>query len=462
MSKLSDWNKTKLAARMKAKETRPEKPRFGEEANLNTHLTNMEKGMTDINKPANDSYDTMQKRWDQGKSGGGDTFIDGLKAGVQRGSLIEDKKRMKKYSEGMEKLKAMVEDTNQRLYQEEKTDSARRSLEPRVYAYLEQAKQMAPDKRRAYIQGAMDEYNKLAGTDYRIAAVDDMEPWKVTVMDGGQAEVMNLMEFVKNNPEKELDLYLKSNEADNIERDAISQDAMSQQLNNAKMSKYTKEADLAQNAMLNKQEMQQSGKLPEGALMFDEITDKAEKKHRFEQLKVEAEKLEPTRKAMDALNDMENIFEKYPGLSTSFARWAESNKDGVFNNFLKTIVNQDERAASQELDKHAATLSLGTISQFKGQRPTDILKKLIAETNPSGKFTPGAFKIIKDKYMREFETQFERSTEANKGWENRYFPSYKNIGKKNENAIIQSIKSKDPSITDADIAEAQRRLNAGK
>lgn len=464
MSKRAEWEREKLKARMQAKSVKPEKPRYGEEASINTSIFNAKNSMPKAGEADQELFSNLQKNWDAGPNrDSGDALLDGFKSGMKSGSITEDKKRMDQYVAGMEKLKGMVSDTNERLYKEEKLDGARRSLEPRVFAYKEQANSMTPNDRLSYLRNAFKEYNQLAGTNYEPIATDAGEPWKVTFADGDEIQRLNLLTFIKSTQEQELDVYLKSNEANNIERMAINQDNAESQLRNAKMSKYTKEAELAQNTMNKKQEMIQSKQMPEGSLMFDEITDKAEKKFRLQELKDDMEKLKPTEAAIEALDKMDDIFTKYPGISTSMAKWAQSKDDTLIGNFLKNIVNKDERDAVLELEKHAATLTVGTIQQFKGQRPTDVLKKLFKDTNPNSSFTKGAFLPIKNQYMAPLMKQKDKSLESENAWKNRYFSSYANIGKKPAAPITpQEIQAQDPSITEADIAEAQRRLNGGK
>ena len=162
--------------------------------------------------------------------------------------------------------------------------------------------------------------------------------------------------------------------------------------------------------------------------MFDELPNH-EAKAWIDDLRVERDKGKEAKSGVSALDEMDKIFKSHPKISTSLAKWANSKGDSPFDNFIKSIVNQEQRNALLELEKHAATLSLGTIQQFKGQRPTDILKKLIKETNPGSNFTPEAFEPIKNQLKNKFNEQISRSEEANRGLMKRYVPTYEGVVK---------------------------------
>jgi len=476
MSKLAQWEMQKAKLRMNAAMTKPERPRFGEEVGLNKALFDMQTQMPNENKATVGLLDELQGNWDKGRKGGaGDALIAGIKAGINRKSLLEDKERAQKVTGAMEKLKGMVEDTNRQLWEQEKLANAKQAIAPRVMAFLEQSKQMDANARNVYLQRAMDEYNQKAGTDYKILSSDGAEPWKVTVSDGQESQFIDLMDFIKTPEEQKLQYYLKSNEVQNAERMMAQEDALNRNakqssigLHNAQAQKYQMQVDKQQALQQRREQLQQSGQLPQGAIFFDEIQEPAELKARIEDLKNEKEKLQPTEAGIKALDEMDNIFKKYPKLSTSLAKWANSKEDTLIGNFLKDVVNKDERNALLQLEKHAATLALGTIQQFKGQRPTDILKKLIKDTNPGSNFTYEAFVPIKNQYMQQFETQKAKSQEAMKGWNNRYFPAYESTyptqgeTSNSEQGVVNKLQALDPSLTPEMILEAQRRLNGGQ
>jgi hypothetical protein len=465
MSQYNQHLKEKENLKLKAMMARPEKPRYGDQINLSKHLAAADEHFdAQIRKEDKDSSEKMSKRW-EGNGGGsrGDAFIDGLQSGLNKGSILDDKKRMQKFNSGMKKMEGMLQHTNEELARQENLFNAKEAMKPRIAAYLETAKSMSPDSKALYVQRAMDEYNNLIGTNYKVASVDGVEPWKVTAMDGDQAEIIDLMDFIKTPQEKRLELYMNQPGYQQMEGSLKAEHNTDQALKGAMLQQRQGKANemnsnSPEGLQARKQELEASGKIPKGAMLFDEIKG-PELKYRLEAMKEEIGKLKGAEDGIRALDKMEEIFDKHPNIATSLARWSNAKKeDSLMGNFLKDFVNEEERDAVIELDKHAATLALGTIQQFKGQRPTDILKKLIKDTTPGGNFTKGAFKSIKPQYIGDFEKQKKKSLEEQKGFRNRYFPSHEE-----ESPVQQSVLQKaDPEKQKAMIAEAQRRLNAGQ
>ncbi|MGL4342571.1 MAG: hypothetical protein ACRCSZ_09215, partial [Lactococcus lactis] len=269
--------------------------------------------------------------------------------------------------------------------------------------------------------------------------------------------------------EKKYELYMNSNEMRMAEQAAIKENNMAMQrnksyidANNAKSGKY---GNVQSNDSIDeKNRLIESGIIPKGSMFFSEIDPKSQEfKARLEELKVEKEKLQPTKQGIKALDNMNDIFSKYPKISTSLANWANIKDDkSLAASVLKNFVNQDERAAIIELEKHAATLGLGVIGQFKGQRPTDILKKLIKESMPNGRFTKQAFDNIYSQYMETFNEQLERSDSAVNGWNGRYFPTYGNSEALNKNEEYKNIDKDSLLIRRQKLLERKNQLMQGQ
>lgn len=477
MAKLGNFKLEKAKILLGAANAKPERPRIKEQLELENSLLNTQKALTaDDKKIDNEMYGELSEKW-KGKGGGngGDALISGLTAGLKKGSFLEDKERYKKVMQFTEKMKGMVESQNEQLFQEEQLSNARNSVTPRIMAYLDSYKNMSPNDRKVYLQNTIEEYNNVAGTDYKIVDATGSEPWKVIVSDGMELAPLDFMEFIKMPDEKRAAYYLNSNEVKSYENELAQEDSLNRQIleNKARYSKYKADEKSPVNAQERKKQLAESGQLPEGAILFDELKG-PEFKQRLEDLKIEREKGKPAELGIEALNEMEKIFKNHPNISTSLAKWALSKNPGPWSNILRNASSQDDIDALLELEKHAGTLNLGTLSQFKGQRPTDVLKKLIASTNPGSNFTYKAFIPIKELYQKRFEEQIEKSNEAERGFDNRYFPSYS----KNKNAPTKSAEPAGqnkidmsevenklkaiPGLTQADIDEALKRVSSGQ
>ena len=427
MAKLADYRLNKVKQRMEAANSKPERPRINEQLGLEKTLLDLQKQSSEPERQIDAKmYGDLSQKWKGNHGGsGGDAFIGGLTAGIQKGSFSEDKARNKKVMDFTEKMKNMVEEQNVQLFKEEKLDKARNSVTPRIMAYLDTYKSMSPNDRKVYLQNTLEEYNGSAGTNYKLVDSAGSEPWKIIVSDGDEIRPLDLMSFIKTPEEKKLDYYYNSAENQQYEKELAQEDSLQRQNLESQIKYNTARANEKQpeNIQQKKQQLVESGEIPNGSLLFDELPQH-EAKAWVEDLRIERDKGKEAKNGVVALDEMDKIFKSYPKISTSLAKWANSKGDSPFDNFIKSVVNQDQRNALLELEKHAATLSLGTIQQFKGQRPTDILKKLIKETNPGSNFTPEAFEPIKNQLKNKFNEQIVRSDEANRGLMKRYVPTY--------------------------------------
>lgn len=440
MARLAKYNLSKVQEKMNAANTKPEKPRFGEQLGIEKTLHDMRSQDIDSNsKIDNEMYGELSEKWKgNGGGSGGDAFITGLTSGLKKGANSEEKNKNKEMIKFTETMRDMVSAQNQELFKQEKLSNARMSVTPRIMAYLDNYKTMSPSDRKVYLQNSLEEYNKSAGTNYKLIDTAGAEPWKVMVSNDGDIEPLDLMDFIKTPEEKKLDYYYKSAENNQYEKELAQEDNLERQVMQSKISsnqeiarqKHEKamreEENSPQKIQEKKQKMLESGEIPKGSLLFDELP-KHEAAGHFKNIMDERAKLNGAEEANYALDKMEKIFEEYPGISTSFAKWAEAGDDSAMNNFLRRMSNQDERAALQDLEKYAGKLNLGTIEQFKGTRPTDVLKKIMAATNPNSKFTAKAFREIKPDYVNQNNRQIARSKEADRAVLKRYVPTYEGV-----------------------------------
>ncbi len=459
MSKMADWRLEKAKLRMGAANAKPERPRVQEQLGLEKNLLELqEKNSAPDKEIDSEMYNKLSEKW-KGNEGGssGDALIEGLQAGLKKGSFAEDKARNKKVMEFTEQMKNMVAKQNEQLFQAEKLDNARQSVTPRIMAYLDGYKTMSPNDRNVYLRNTLEEYNQSAGTDYKLVDAFGSEPWKIIISDGGEPQPMDLMNFIKTPEEQKLNYYLNSNEAQQSERELQADDNLHRQnlQSQVKYNESRANEKQPQDIQEKKRNLIESGEIPEGALLFDEL-EGHELKLRLDEMKDEKAKGKDTNDALDALYEMGKILEKHPNISTSLAKWANSKDDTLAGNFINTIVNQDTRNALKELEKHAGTLAVGAIQQFKGQRPTDILKKLSASTVPNASFTYKAFVPIAEQIEKRLQKQSQRSLEAERGFMKRYVPTYQSKNSPTQAATENKTEAPSSSIGSLDAMKKQR------
>lgn len=412
---------------MNAANAKPERPRFEEQARLNKSVNDMQnESSSKSRKVQEDMYGELSEKW-KGQKGGssGDSFVTGLTAGLKEGSFMDDKKRSQQLIKFNEQMRDMVANQNIELFEKEKLHNAKQSMAPRIMAYLDKYQKMSPNDRKVYLQNSMDEYNKAADTDYKITDAIGSEPWKVIVSDGEGLQQIDLMEFIQTPEEQKLKYYLESEDAKGYEQELQNEDRLKREIleNNAASSKYKSEAQNPANIQEKKRALIESGKIPEGALLFEELPQGV-LKTRVKFMEDSVAKMKDTENGLEALYGIGKVLKDNPNISTSFAKWANEKDPGLATNFLREISDQKVRNALKELEKHADVLAVGAISQFKGQRPTDILKKLLAGTVPGKDFTYDAYQAIAPSIEKRYKKQLNESKENAKGFNYGYAPPF--------------------------------------
>jgi hypothetical protein len=228
MSQQSKWLQEKALMGWKIKSEKGKPADYSKQVSTMKSLMDMEKSASDEKKNPTLAAAAEHFKKPRHERGENEDLMHETFSRISREkSIVDDKERMAKYKTGMAKLHSMVESSNERLYTEEREDFAQKKITPRVNAYLEQSKTMTPDSRIAFLQRTMDDYNNAAGTDYRVLAVDGMEPWKATMSDAGkETEVVDLMSFIQNDQEKQYELFMKSNEIQGMEQQMQREDAL--------------------------------------------------------------------------------------------------------------------------------------------------------------------------------------------------------------------------------------------
>lgn len=140
-------------------------------------------------------------------------------------------------------------------------------------AYLDSYKSMSPNDRKVYLQNTLEEYNGSAGTNYKLIDSAGSEPWKIIISDGEEVRPLDLMGFIKTPEEKKLDYYYNSAENKQVERELQEEDYLNRQ-NLESQVKYNKaraEEKSPVGIQEKKQSLVESGEVPSGALLFDEL-----------------------------------------------------------------------------------------------------------------------------------------------------------------------------------------------
>lgn len=126
-----------------------------------------------------------------------------------------------------------------------------------------------------------------------------------------------------------------------------------------------------------------------------------------------------SKRTIDTINEMEQIFAEHPDIGSSFVNLLESEEGGISGKISRQLTRQfaSEKTltAVQRLRKLSADLNLSTVLGMPGKVATDLLKKQIQASAPGGNLTYDAFKAIAENWKKrahENINEFEKYQEA--------------------------------------------------
>ena len=109
-------------------------------------------------------------------------------------------------------------------------------------------------------------------------------------------------------------------------------------------------------------------------------------------------------RTIETVQNMRDIFEKHPNIGASFLNMIDNEEGKTENSFwnilTRQFVNQDELSAVQQLKKLSNDLNLSTVMGLPGRSGTDIMKKAIKASSPSGRLTHDSFNKIADSWSK--------------------------------------------------------------
>lgn len=164
----------------------------------------------------------------------------------------------------------------------------------------------------------------------------------------------------------------------------------------AKANRLSKEDAKLQKIADKKNKLISEGKIPEGALLWEEQTPGMISQNNKD-LQERRKEVRFAKEGMHTLQKMKELMLKKENkhLWNSFGKILDiaDNKDpSVWNNFLSSF-NQREITALQIMRKYTTKLGLYDLKSMGG-RPSDILKKAVFAATPSANMTPEAFDQI--------------------------------------------------------------------
>lgn len=111
-------------------------------------------------------------------------FTKGLEHSSKKGALHERKKDLDKYNKVMEYFEEVNNNAVERQQWEQRREQAKTAALPQVLSYIQNFAQYDPVTRQNVFNMALEEYNKIGDTHYKLDSIDGANPLKATISDG--------------------------------------------------------------------------------------------------------------------------------------------------------------------------------------------------------------------------------------------------------------------------------------
>lgn len=104
--------------------------------------------------------------------------------------------------------------------------------------------------------------------------------------------------------------------------------------------------------------------------------------------------------SIKAIHKMREVFEKYPNIGESWINMLNNGDDEeTWGKWIsKKINSREERAAMEILKKESSDLNLSTVLSVPGKSATDLLKRAIQSSSPTGTMTKEAFDTVANEW----------------------------------------------------------------
>ncbi len=407
MSNRTNRLREKENIKLKAALAKPQAPRYSEQVKLGKAAFDVDEHFdSEVRKEKKSAWDGLSKQLSGNEGGTGtEAFMRGINSGIKQGSILDDKKRMEKFKSGIKKWEEMVGAQNEELAKQERLYSARQAVMPNWIAFSKSFKTMSPIQKEKSIDSMLDKYNQVAGTDYKRGPIDGVEPWKVTIIDGDEARVVDLADLFKTPEEMKVEMMMQTPEYrqmesqeradENIMNEQRNQEA---QLRKSKIDVLRKEAqDLDSFKELESNVMQETG---DSVIALDRFIDKPSQwNHAIKDIETRIERGSAARKNIEILERLEQIVNHNPKIFSSLNAIIANNQK-TNPTMLSTLaanlsIKDKDRADFEEAGKLVQDLystELKTLPQ--GARLNQFLEKESRKKIPDLSQIPESFRRV--------------------------------------------------------------------
>lgn len=407
MTNKNSYLRDKQNLKLKAALAKPEAPRYGDQVKLSKAIFDADEHFdSEVRAEKRSAMEGLSKQLSGNEGGTGtEAFFRGVNSGTKQGSILDDKKRMAKFKSGMEKWEKMVESQNEELANQERLYSARQAVMPNWLAYSKSFRSMSPADREQAIDSMIDKYNQVAGTSYKRGPVDGREPWKVTIIDGDEARVVDLPDLFKSPEEMRVEMMMQTPEYRQMEAGIQSDENMKNEQRNqeaelrkAKIDVLRQEAqDLQSFKELEDSVTQETG---DSVIALDRFINKPSQwNHAIKDIETRIERGNAARKNIEILDRLEQIVNNNPNIFSSLNAIIANNQK-TNPTMLSTLaanlsIKDKDRADFEEVGKLVQDLYSTELKSLpQGARLNQFLEKESRKKIPDLSQIPESFRRV--------------------------------------------------------------------
>lgn len=391
-------------AKMKnqAANAKPEKANFGESVSLNKALFDMQSHMSKLDRDIDDeAYDELSKKWSgQGGGGSGDAFITGLKSGLKKGSILEDKERMKKYMNSLSQMEEMVSNQNKQIYEQQQIFNAKQKLMPQANT-LFNSPNITQDKFENGWNSIARKFSQMTGMNVQVVNPNRLTGEGTVIVDGDE-QLMDLKDFFATPEMLAYKQFENSPEFKAAQKASEDEYALEQKnaknvadLHEEQMKKLKKEReDLETANQFEKEHLKKTG---------DKITllnTVGEGRYRQYEKEINTNR-EVAQAAFNVANDLDKLVklaENHPsifGSNMEFILMNKNNEDPNFwNSAARKLVPRKDRAAFNEATNLIKRLNADSLKSLGGGRMNVFLERNLFGGNPNMTWEADAVKTV--------------------------------------------------------------------
>ena len=332
----------------------------------------------------------------------------GLAHGAKSSSTEERKENYDKYANVMNYLQEVNNASLEQNQWYETRENARKEMLPQVLSYIDNIDRLDPQSQRIMAQDMLAQYGNAVGEDYKLSSIDGSNPFLMTIQGSKGQQLFDLRSLFAGDDANQQAIAMKmpayqmklQEERTNKQREFDQrQDALDIRkfekgipggkygVNNSPQSETPLDNNFEYGGI-------QYETVPLNGLQKGEITDYGKAVNKA------VTQIPTNENSIKAIHKMREVFEKFPNIGESWINMLNNGDDEeTWGKWIsKKINSREERAAMEILKKESSDLNLSTVLSIPGKSATDLLKRAIQSSSPTGTLTKQAFDTVANEW----------------------------------------------------------------